>query len=571
MSNYSGYSSASRLALEQMSAQMANMQALLVANGIVVPPNMVANTDHHALTQSTAQSQPLPALPGGTPSRKRHLSQQQQSERMAKGSKIMTGGANRFEILTQSNSYPDKSMRPGSVSSAPGTSARSLVTSMDVQDDIPALIEAVLPNQVDPLFGVNNDGPFRQEIEVGIATLNGNKFFGSITHTEAKFTIFRDCLGFGDCSNFDGVRHSYKGMPVLTFKLKSAINIDELIGLQFFEFKRKSTRNGVNHVDTIGCKIRGLRTREQVNHSRSGETQHQDDGSRLIRIEGCEYRIPENVIIDFLSHYGEITSKIVEELFEDGVSKATENDGTNRTGTYALRIKLKKNIPQLLPMLGKRIKIDYPGIQRLCTNCFKSHHKKNCQSKKVSWKDYACNFARINHEIPDNLFGEWMIRQMQPVSPASTTTPTADWVHQHAGNPIPASSTMGVGPVVATMAARRTGRPNAEKVQIEHVNAEKVQTDPPRITAPTRVAFGIPQSKAEHTAIVAKLVAGGSSEKEAEFMITSRKAAFNKANREYKKALSLCPSPSEVNKGSTKKPHKQVQHVSKTTSKSKHA
>ena len=44
----------------------------------------------------------------------------------------------------------------------------------------------------------------------------------------------------------------------VVFKLKSAINVDELIKLQNFEFRRKSTRNGVSHTYIIGCKIRDL-------------------------------------------------------------------------------------------------------------------------------------------------------------------------------------------------------------------------------------------------------------------------------------------------------------------------
>jgi hypothetical protein len=98
----------------------------------------------------------------------------------------------------------------------------------------------------------------KQEIEVGIISLNGNKFHGSITPNEVKYFIFRDSLRFGDCSNFDAVRHSYKDMPVLTFKIKLAINIEELIGIQHFEFLRKSSRNGISHVKTVGCKICGL-------------------------------------------------------------------------------------------------------------------------------------------------------------------------------------------------------------------------------------------------------------------------------------------------------------------------
>ena len=72
----------------------------------------------------------------------------------------------------------------------------------------------------------------------------------------------------------------------------------------------------------------------------------------------------------------------MEELFVAGVSNDSDNDGTNRTGTYVLRIKLKRDIPQLLPILGKRIKINYPGRPRQCTNCFRIHANENANPKR---------------------------------------------------------------------------------------------------------------------------------------------------------------------------------------------
>ena len=137
-------------------------------------------------------------------------------------------------------------------------------------------------------FKVINDGHMRQEIEIGLMTLNGNKFIGTITPQEAKFTIFRDNLGFPDFSNFDGVCFAFRGIPVVVFKLKTAINVDELIGIHNFEFKPLSTRQGKIHHDTIGCKIRGLRRHDSnpnmSNRSSVGDTSVLDDGIRDIKI-----------------------------------------------------------------------------------------------------------------------------------------------------------------------------------------------------------------------------------------------------------------------------------------------
>ena len=84
------------------------------------------------------------------------------------------------------------------------------------------------------IYSINNEGALREEIEVEFGTIDGEKFHGTITHREAKHCIFKECLGFGDYSNFDGARIGYKGAPVVTFKLKMAINVDEIVSQATF-------------------------------------------------------------------------------------------------------------------------------------------------------------------------------------------------------------------------------------------------------------------------------------------------------------------------------------------------
>ena len=52
--------------------------------------------------------------------------------------------------------------------------------------------------------------------------------------------------------------------------------------------------------------------------------------------------------MDFLGHYGELMSGIVEELFEDGGSADPETSGTDWTGTYIAKVKLSVDIPELV-------------------------------------------------------------------------------------------------------------------------------------------------------------------------------------------------------------------------------
>jgi hypothetical protein len=98
-----------------------------------------------------------------------------------------------------------------------------------------------------------------------------------------------------------------------------------------------------------------------------------DDGTRRIKIEGCEYHIPKETLIEFLGYYGDIISPFTEELLGDDANKEGTGDGTNRTGNYLVTMRLNKEITQLLPILGRKIKIQYPGIHRQCTNCSGNH------------------------------------------------------------------------------------------------------------------------------------------------------------------------------------------------------
>ena len=58
----------------------------------------------------------------------------------------------------------------------------------------------------------------------------------------------------------------------------------------------------------------------------------QDDGTREIKIFGCEYRVPKEDLVSVLSFYYTALTDIVEELFDDGLKD--ESAGTNSTGTF---------------------------------------------------------------------------------------------------------------------------------------------------------------------------------------------------------------------------------------------
>ena len=54
---------------------------------------------------------------------------------------------------------------------------------------------------------------------------DGEIFTGSLTIQEAKHGIYRDCLGFKDFKNFDGVLFAYMGVRIVAFKLSLHTNM----------------------------------------------------------------------------------------------------------------------------------------------------------------------------------------------------------------------------------------------------------------------------------------------------------------------------------------------------------
>jgi hypothetical protein len=84
------------------------------------------------------------------------------------------------------------------------------------------------------------------------------------------------------------------------------------------------------------------------------------------------------VLVEILALYGHVLSDVHEDVFNDGL------DGTNRTGIYSVMMKLHKELPQLVPLYGKCVKLYFKGIQNcvqivsgLITNRSANQEKRN--------------------------------------------------------------------------------------------------------------------------------------------------------------------------------------------------
>ena len=77
------------------------------------------------------------------------------------------------------------------------------------------------------------------------------------------------------------------------------------------------------------------------------------------------------------------------------------------TGNLTIKMQMDHPIPQFLPMAGKRVKVYYRGIQKLCTNCFEPGHRKlQCPNSRKSWLNYV-DFFMLSNEFPEECYGKW--------------------------------------------------------------------------------------------------------------------------------------------------------------------
>jgi hypothetical protein len=107
---------------------------------------------------------------------------------------------------------------------------------------------------------------------------------------------------------------------------------------------------------------------------------------------------------------------VVLEITEDRVNLDSESDSdggevgegfTVGTGTYSVKMRLNSDLPQFVPIHGKRIRLYYRGIKKLCTNCLGGHLRKNCSLPKVQWVEYFSDFMSKYDHIPEESYGKW--------------------------------------------------------------------------------------------------------------------------------------------------------------------
>ena len=265
-----------------------------------------------------------------------------------------------------------------------------------------ASFQSVEENQ-ESSFYRETEGAMRDKFVVDIKLIDGEPFKGTITRTEALKNIFVRALGFSPME-FHGATPSFRGHPIVIFKTKRLFNIDErLAGKSYFDYEKKVKTESGEKIVKMSCTIKGIREEDPEKRTKSTYT--------WLKIEGAEYQLKEEQIKMWLSEFGFVVSDITEDKEDTGKQSSEDEDIYEdvdiNTGIYSVKINLKKQIPQLIPMHGKKIKIYHKGIQKQCMNCFETgHFKKDCKEERKQWLDYVDGFM-LETKLPGEYFGIW--------------------------------------------------------------------------------------------------------------------------------------------------------------------
>ena len=256
-------------------------------------------------------------------------------------------------------------------------------------------------------------GNQRDQILVDIPKIDGYAFKDQLTDKEQNLIAYK--LGIVN-TNVSGIAPGFtNGHPTYTYRLYKLMHINDI---NFEEIKIKRTQvddQGNKYKAEILCKARGNVPTPKANNE-SGLPM-----TRWIKIEDTQYKLDGQQIRTWLEQFGNLQTEIEEEG-KPGSQEDPDDDpdlsegekeylkGMMEVGSGILTTKmiLYKNMPQYLPMFGRKIRIYYKGIERTCTNCYGNGHiRRGCPNKKRQWISYVMDFMNLNPEIPIDIYGRW--------------------------------------------------------------------------------------------------------------------------------------------------------------------
>jgi hypothetical protein len=117
--------------------------------------------------------------------------------------------------------------------------------------------------------------------------------------------------------------------------------------------------------------------------------------------------------------FGEIISEITEEPYADEGNKDDAMPPVG-SGTYSVLMRLSSDMPNWVPIYGKKICLEYKGMRRQCNNCFGPHIRRYCKSERVSIEELASKIRMKYPNIPEEYYGRLAKIQRKVQAPSTS-------------------------------------------------------------------------------------------------------------------------------------------------------
>lgn len=128
-------------------------------------------------------------------------------------------------------------------------------------------------------------------------------------------------------------------------------------------------------------------------------------------IRGGRFCQKRTDLVKWLEYYGHTFGVIEEESIE--IVDECPNEGEEHiikvgNGVLSVKMKIEEHIPQFLPINGRKVKVYYRGMPKLCSRCYEEGHMKaDCENTFTSWLEYVANFIEMHPHFDEKLFGKW--------------------------------------------------------------------------------------------------------------------------------------------------------------------
>jgi len=219
-------------------------------------------------------------------------------------------------------------------------------------------------------------------ILIDIVELNGKEYFGDISDDDVLYIwleVFKRKIDeLVGTKTFRNINRQTR----ISFKLNKPTTPAQFYPTSTFTFEK--------NLDCIDI-FKGV----IIGH---GNQRRLELGVRGIIKVTTFFKVEAPHVIAWLCHFGQVSAEY----------RIVKNSCNINTDVTEFEVVLHTHVPEYLPIYGHKIAVFYPGMPRVCNNCYKTGHvRKLCKSPKALWIDYV-EYLLKSGEFEVEIFGNWV-------------------------------------------------------------------------------------------------------------------------------------------------------------------